>query len=153
MVFRINLSKFLPRIAVFSKLGFGIQSDFGIQLNETANLKEKIFPPMKKTFLIFHDFDELKNVKSVVKNKSVMSDNRDVFMANFMTRNMKNINTLQTLTGIIGTDRSKWIKYEPSKSNERNYVELFMSSMDSMGSDIILRSNIILNAHCSCTIL
>lgn len=117
----------------------GIQSDFGIQLNETANLKEKIFPPMKKTFLIFHDFDELKNVKSVVKNKSVMSDNRDVFMANFMTRNMKNINTLQTLTGIIGTDRSKWIKYEPSKSNERNYVELFMSSMDSMGSDIIER--------------
>lgn len=107
---------------------FGIdnRSDINLQMNQTRNLRDKIFDPKRKTLIYFFEHDELREVKSILKSKDVMSSNANVFMANYITRNIKNLSTWQFMNKKIG--EWKLIKYEPP--NEKIYAELFMSSME-----------------------
>lgn len=65
-----------------------------------------------------------------------MSVSTNVFMANYITRNMKNLTTWQFVPSKIGKDFDM-IKYEPT--NESIYAELFMSSIKEV--DEVIRNS------------
>lgn len=129
-------SKWIEAFVVTSQLipanrsvfGIDVRSDIHFQLDQTLNLRKKIFAPVQKSLMYFYVFDELRKVKNIEKNKIVMSENANVYMANFITRNTKNLTTWQFVQRKFGNIREGLIKYEPS--SESIYAELLMTSMD-----------------------
>lgn len=111
-----------------SVFGIDRQSDIHTQLNQTANLQKKIFAPVLKSLMYFYVFDELRKVKSIEKSRIVMSGNANVYMSNYITRNIKNLTTWQFVQRHFGSIRGGLIKYEPS--NEPIYAESFMTSLE-----------------------
>lgn len=108
---------------------FGIdkQGDIHSQLNSTNNLAGEIFEPAKKTFLIVTYNEVMRNVSNIVNRTDVMMDSQNIFMANVIVRNMKNLPTMQVVLSEIGANKNFFI-YTPS--NRPIYAELFVSTMD-----------------------
>lgn len=120
-VFVVDTFNLSPDRSVF---GIDLQSDIHVQLNRTDDLHSKLFEPTQKTLLYFSDDDGLKTVTNLMNTKSAMSGNANIYLWNYIARNMKNLTTWQAVPIEKYYDIPRLKKYEPS--NGSIYAELFI---------------------------
>lgn len=104
------------------------RSDIHSQLHGVANLTRNIFDPEKSTLLVFFELGASRNVEIIEGNGKAMTNNKDIFMANFIARHMKNLTTWQMIQTNSGNHLNTVFTYKPS--NRPIYAELFVSSME-----------------------
>lgn len=104
------------------------QGDIHSQLNGVANLTKKIFDPEKRTLLVFFELGASRNVEIIEGNGKPMTNNKDIFMANFIARHMKNLSIWQLIQQKSGNFLNNVFKYKPS--NRPIYAELYVSSVE-----------------------
>lgn len=119
-VFVMNSQLSGPNRCVFEIDG---RSDINSQLSQTRNVYEKIFARKEALIVLTGQLGKI-NISAI--SKSVIATNADIFMANYIARNLKNLTAWQFLeikNGVKGL-----IKYRPSE--ESIYGDLFLSSLE-----------------------